>query len=224
MCQIALALENAQDKMIYNYDLNLQNIFYNHDESMMLKVGYFARISDFNSIREASFKVKQKTNKIEALINAAGMASMNIAIASPPEITKKIIETNLLGTIFTNQIFAPMIIRNKGGSIINFSTLAVKLGIQGESIYIASKAGVEGYSRSLARELSDFNVTVNCIAPGPIRTDLLRGVDEDKVDNIIKSQVFRKVLEIEDVVDQVNLLLSKEAKYISGQVISVGGF
>ena len=71
--------------------------------------------------------------------------------------------------------------------------------------------------------LNSFNITVNCIAPGPIRTDLLRGVSEDKVQGIIKRQIFTKVLSNEDVVDQVNLILSDEAKYLTGQVIAVGG-
>ena len=181
-------------------------------------------VSSYESIKNAAREVKKNNNnKVFALINAAGMASMNIAFATPYETSKKIVETNLLGAIYTNQIFGPMIIRNGGGRIINFSTLAVRLGIEGESIYIASKAGVEGFSRSLARELSDFNITVNCIAPGPIRTDLLRGVSEDKVQAIIKRQIFKKVLTEKDVVDQVNLLLSDGAKYLTGQVIAVGG-
>ena len=117
-----------------------------------------------------------------------------------------------------------MLIRNKKGRIINFSTLAVKIGLEGEAVYVASKAGVEAFSRSLARELSNFNITVNCIAPGPIRTDILRGVSEEKLENIVKYQVFKKMLSKQDVVDQVSLLLSEESKYISGQVISVGGF
>ena len=184
---------------------------------------YECDVSNYESVKKSSLHVKKITNKISALINVAGMASMNITVATPSEISKKIIETNLLGTIFTNQVYAPMIIRNKGGRIINFSTLAVKLGIEGESIYAASKAGVETFSRSFARELSDFNITVNCIAPGPIRTDLLRGVPENKIQDIIKRQIFTKVLAIPDVVDQVNLLLSNEAKFVSGEVIAVGG-
>ena len=124
-------------------------------------------VSD-DSIKNCSIEVKKRTNKIYALINAAGMASMNITLATPHSMTKKIIETNLLGAIYTNQIFGPMLIRNKKGRIINFSTLAVKIGLEGEAVYVASKAGVEAFSRSLARELSNFNITVNCIAPGPI--------------------------------------------------------
>ena len=180
-------------------------------------------ISDFASIKSAYEIIKKRYKKIYALINVAGIASMNLAIAMPEDITRKIINTNLLGTIFLNQIFSPMLIRNNKGRIINFSTVAVKLGIKGESVYTASKAGVESYSRVLAKELSSFNITVNCIAPGPINTDLTAGVNSKQLENIINQQIIQKQLHPSDVMDQVELLLSEKAKNITGEVIVVGG-
>ena len=180
-------------------------------------------ISDLNSVKSAFQEIKKISNKAFAFINVAGIASMNLALATPEETIRKIINVNLIGSIFTSQIFSPMIIRNGGGRIINFSTIAVKLGIKGESIYTASKAGVEAYSRTLARELSAFNITVNCIAPGPIKTDLLNGVTDKQIKNITDQQIFNKTMQPIDVVDIINVLLSKEAKHISGQVLAVGG-
>lgn len=184
---------------------------------------YECDISDLKSVKLAASKIKKIDNKLYAIINVAGIASMNIALATPEETVRKIIDINLLGTIFVNQTFAPFIIRNNFGRIINFSTIAVRLGIKGESVYIASKAAVEGFSRSLARELSSFNITVNCIAPGPIKTDLLRGVSDKQIKDITDQQIFNKTMLPSDVVDYVNLLLSIEAKHISGQVLYVGG-
>ena len=180
-------------------------------------------ISDFHSVKQAAKKIKKISNKLYAFINVAGIASMNLALATPESMTRKIININLLGTIFTNQTFAPLIIRNKKGRIINFSTIAVKLGTKGESIYIASKAGVEGFSKSLARELSSFNITVNCIAPGPIKTDLLRGVSDKQIKDITNQQIFKKTMLPYDIVNCVDLLLSEEAEHISGQVLGFGG-
>lgn len=180
-------------------------------------------VSDYDSIKEAVKNIKKIDNKIFAFINCAGIASMNLALATPKEATNKIVGINLMGTIFTNQIFAPMIIRNGGGRIINFSSLAVHLGIKGESVYIASKAGVESFSRSLARELSPFNITVNCIAPGPIKTDLLRGVTNNQISTIVNQQIIQKICDETDVVNQVNLLLDEKSDKLTGQVISVGG-
>lgn len=180
-------------------------------------------ISNMDSVKSAANKIKKINNKLFAYINVAGIASMNLALATPEKTIRNIIDTNLIGTIFTNQAFAPLIIRNNGGRIINFSTIAVKLGIKGESVYTASKAGVEGFSRSLARELSPFNITVNCISPGPIRTDLLKGVSDKQIKNITDQQIFNKTMLPSDVVDYVSLLLSDEAKHVSGQVMGVGG-
>ena len=180
-------------------------------------------IGNFDSIKSAHEIIKQKYKKIYALINVAGIASMNLAIAMPEDITRKIINTNLLGTIFLNQIFSPMLIRNNEGRIINFSTIAVNLAIKGESVYTASKAGVESYSRTLAKELSSFNITVNCVAPGPIKTDLTAGVTNKQLEKIINQQIIQKQLNPSDIMDQVELLLSEKARYITGEVITVGG-
>jgi 3-oxoacyl-[acyl-carrier protein] reductase len=81
-------------------------------------------------------------------------------------------------------------LRQKSGSIINFSTTAVALGLKGESIYAASKAGVEGFTRSFAREMADFNVKVNCIAPGPIGTSLLKGITINEIQKIAPQQII----------------------------------
>ena len=107
--------------------------------------------------------------------------------------------------------------------IINFSTMAVSLGLKGESVYLASKAGVEGFSRSFAREAADFNVRVNCISPGPINTDLIKGVPSEKIDRIVSQQVIPKQFAPSDVCDLVELLLDNKSASLSGQVLNVGG-
>ena len=93
---------------------------------------------------------------------------MNMAVTTDQSTVQKLIQTNLVGTINSCQLFAPLMLRNKRGCFINFSTIAVALGLKGESIYAASKSGVEAFSRSFAREMADFNVRVNCIAPGQL--------------------------------------------------------
>lgn len=180
-------------------------------------------ISNLNSIKSAANEIKKIDKKAYAFINAAGVASMNLALATPEEIIKKIIDINLVGTIFGSQVFSPFLIRNGKGRIINFSTIAVKLGIKGEAVYVASKAGVEAYSRTLAKELSPFKITVNCIAPGPIKTDLIKGVTDEQIKIITDQQIFNKIMTSNDIVDIVKLLLSEESKHISGQSFAVGG-
>lgn len=175
------------------------------------------------SIKSVIQHLKHQKITVTGLINAAGVASMNLAITTPTDITQKIIQTNLLGTLYCCQLFSPLMIRNKGGRIINFSTIAVALGLKGESIYVASKAGVEGFSRSFAREMSDFNITVNCIAPGPIDTDLIRGVPTNKIQQIVKQQIINRQFTPQDICSVVNLLLSQESESLTGQVLHIGG-
>jgi len=182
-----------------------------------------ADISDYTSVKSIRTYLKKEKKEINALINVAGIASLNLALSTPESISRKIIETNLLGTIFTNQIFAPMIIKAGGGRIINFSTIAVQLGLKGESIYIASKAGVEGFTRVFAKEVASFNVTVNCIAPGPIKTDLLRGVTDKQIQKIVDQQAITTTFVPSDVVKTIKLLLSENSSNITGQVIHIGG-
>jgi 3-oxoacyl-[acyl-carrier protein] reductase len=95
--------------------------------------------------------------------------------------------------------------------------------LKGESIYAASKAGVEGFTRSFAREMADFNVTVNCIAPGPIDTNLLKGITSEQIQKIVSQQIIPRQFTPEAVSDLVELLLDPRGKSLSGQVLHVGG-
>ena len=180
-------------------------------------------VSDYASVKNASKEVKRMKKPVKAFINAAGVASMNMAVTTDESTVQKLIQTNLVGTIYCCQLFAPIMLRQKQGSFINFSTIAVALALKGESVYAASKAGVESFSRTFAREMADFNVRVNCIAPGPIRTDLLRGITDSQIEKITSQQVIPKQFQKSDVCDLVELLLDEKSTSLSGQVLNVGG-
>ena len=180
-------------------------------------------VSDYASVKNASREIKRMKKPIKAFINAAGVASMNMAVTTDESTVQKLIQTNLVGTIYCCQLFAPLMLRQKYGSFINFSTIAVALALKGEAVYAASKAGVESFSRTFAREMADFNVRVNCIAPGPIRTDLLRGITDEQIKKITSQQVIPKQFQKSDVCDLVELLLNDKAASLSGQVLNVGG-
>ena len=180
-------------------------------------------VSDYEGVKAIAQKLRKEKRVLQGVINAAGIASMNLAVTTPPSMTQKLIQTNLVGTIHCCQLFAPLMIRKKAGSIINFSTIAVALGLKGESIYAASKAGVEGFSRAFAREMADFNIRVNCVAPGPIKTDLLRGVSDEQIDAIVSHQIIPKIFQPGDVSDLCEFLLSSKSASLSGQLLHVGG-
>jgi 3-oxoacyl-[acyl-carrier protein] reductase len=180
-------------------------------------------VSSYESVKLVAQKLKKDGATVRGLVNAAGIASMNLAVTTPPKVSQSIINTNLLGTIYCCQLIAPLMIRKKQGSIINFSTIAVALGLKGESIYAASKAGVEGFTRSFAREMADFNVKVNCIAPGPIDTDLLKGISPGQIEKIVSKQIIPKQFEPSSIADLVELLIDRRSDSLSGHVLHVGG-
>jgi 3-oxoacyl-[acyl-carrier protein] reductase len=181
-----------------------------------------ADVSDYESL-SAAFHDIRRDRSVYALINAAGIASMNLLLTTPWQTIERIVETNLLGTIYASQLIAPALIRRGIGRIINFSTIAVAIGLKGESVYVASKAGVEGFSRSFAREMAPYGVTVNVIAPGPVDTDLIAKVPLEKIQAVVDRQVISRKAGPEDVLRTVRMLMAADSDMLSGQVFHIGG-
>lgn len=179
-------------------------------------------VGDPSAVAQALGDV-QKDAALYGLINAAGVASMNLVVSTPAPTAERVIRVNLLGTIHCCSALAKRFMRNKTGRIINFSTIAVPLGLKGEAIYVASKAGVEGFSRTFAREMADFGVTVNTIAPGPMDTALIAGIAPAKIAAIIERQIIQQPLGPPEVLDLVDFLLSSKSRMLSGQVLNIGG-
>jgi 3-oxoacyl-[acyl-carrier protein] reductase len=180
-------------------------------------------VSDYISVKKAALEIKKMKTQVKAFINAAGIVSTNMAVATDESSVQKLIQTNLVGTIYCCQLFAPMMLRQKQGIFINFSTIAVALALKGESVYAASKAGVEAFSRNFAREIADFNVRVNCIAPGPIPTDMLKDITDTQIEKITSQQLIPKMFQKSDICDLVEILIDERASSLSGQVLNVGG-
>ena len=180
-------------------------------------------VAVYESVKAAAKELRKSRNQVEAVVNVAGVASMNLALTTDHATVARLISTNLIGTINVCQLLAPLMIRQRQGSFINFSTIAVALGLQGESVYAASKAGVETFSRVFARELADFNIRVNCIAPGPIKTDLLRGITDNQIEAIISQQISQRAFKPADISALVEMLLDERSSSLTGQVLNVGG-
>ena len=180
-------------------------------------------VTDPHALRVLAQRLLAEGRGVSVLINAAGIASMNLALTTPPATAEAIVKTNLLGTIYTCQQFVPHMIRAKAGRVINFSTIAVPLALEGESVYVASKAGVEAFTRTFAREVAGFGITVNCIAPGPIDTDLIKGVPDVKIQRIVDRQVIKRKFSPAEVCALADMLMSESASTLTGQVFHLGG-
>lgn len=172
---------------------------------------------------EAVFKALKRDPGFYGVVNAAGIASMNLVLATPTATMQRVVATNLLGTMYASASAGRLLARRKRGRIVNFSTIAVQLGLKGEAVYVASKSGVEGFTRAFAREMADFGVTVNALAPGPIDTDLIRGVDRTQIDHVVAQQVIPEMATPDTVWNLVNYLLQDRSAALSGQVLNVQG-
>ena len=180
-------------------------------------------ILDYDQILELSRDLNNKSIKPVVLINCAGVASLNLFLMTPKEVVEKIFNTNVLGTIYITQIIAKNMIQNNFGRIVNFSSIAAKHVIIGESIYASSKAAIENLTRGVAKELAPFNVTVNCISPGPIDTNLIKKISSDQISKVLKFQIHEKMQEKNDILKIVCWIISEESQAVTGQVFNVGG-
>ena len=160
---------------------------------------------------------------VDALINNAGIASMNHTLLTPAATVNKVLSTNVVGTFLFCREMAKLMRGSKDGRIVNFTTVAHPLNLEGEAIYAASKAAVESLTRILARELADMTITVNAIGPTPIATDLIKGVPSEKMDALIQRQAIRRMGRFADVSNTIDFFLRPESNFVTGQVLYLGG-
>ena len=180
-------------------------------------------VSDEDAVITMARKIKASHGKVEALLNNAGIASMNHALLTPASTVNRILQTNVVGTFLFCREMSKLMRRTNNGRIINFTTVAHPLNLEGEAIYAASKAAVESLTRILARELAELKITVNAIGPTPIETDLIRGVPPEKMDALLARQALNRMGEVRDVINVVDFYLREESDFITGQVLYLGG-
>jgi 3-oxoacyl-[acyl-carrier protein] reductase len=113
--------------------------------------------------------------------------------------------------------------KSKSGRIVNFTSVAVPLDLEGESVYAASKSAVVTFTRILARELAPANITVNAVGPTPVMTDLIRSVPKDKLDRLLKRQAIHRYGAFKDISNVIDFFIRPESDFVTGQVIYLGG-
>lgn len=160
---------------------------------------------------------------LDVLINNAGTARMLPVALTPPATVRDILSVNFLGTYLVTHSAIRLMRKSTCGRIVNFTSVAVPLRLEGEAIYAAAKSAVETLTRVLARELGPMGITCNAIGPTPIRTDLIRNVPEEKLQALIARQPIPRWAEPSDVINLVEFLLRPESRMITGQVIYLGG-
>ncbi len=159
----------------------------------------------------------------DILINNAGITSDQIFLRMKNEDWDNVIDTNLNGVFNLSKIFVKNMIKNKKGRIINISSISGLMGNPGQVNYSSSKSALNGFTKSLAKELGSRNITVNCIAPGFIETDMTSFLEEDAKQRIEETIPLGRLGKAEDIAKLVAFLASDEASYITGQTISIDG-
>jgi 3-oxoacyl-[acyl-carrier protein] reductase len=180
-------------------------------------------ITAANNLKSFIRKSISENGDIYGLINNAAVAQEGI-LATLPEIEiHKMIAINLEGAIRLTRLCLRNMILTPGGRIINISSIIGSRGYNGLSVYSATKAGLDGFTRSLARELGQRQITVNSVAPGYMQTDMSSGLSEDRLKQIVRRTPMKKLAGIEDIIPLVKFLLSESAGMITGQTIMIDG-
>jgi 3-oxoacyl-[acyl-carrier protein] reductase len=184
---------------------------------------YAVDVADHAAVQKIGAQILEDFGKIDILVNNAGVMRDGLSMRMSIEDWDTVINTNLKGAFnFVQALERPMI-KRRSGRIINISSVIGLIGNAGQTNYAASKAGLIGLTKSLARELASRNITVNAVAPGFITTDMTAGLSEE-IKKTIQAQIpLGKTGEPEDVANAVAFLVSAEANYITGQVLCVDG-
>lgn len=188
-------------------------------EVLMLK----ADVSNFAECEELIKTSVEKFSKIDVLVNNAGITKDGLIAMMKEDAFNKVIDVNLKGTFNVTRNVVPYMMKKRSGAIINLSSVVGVSGNAGQSNYAASKAGIIGFTKSLAKELAARNIRVNAVAPGFIDTDMT-SVLSDKVKENINGQIpLKRMGDATEVANAVYFLADEQSSYITGQVLNVDG-
>ena len=183
-------------------------------------------VSNLNTnenVQNFSDELENKNYIIDVLINNAGITKDNLFLRMKDEEWDDVINVNLNSNFKLTKKILKGMIKNRWGRIINISSDAAKIGNSGQSNYVASKSAIEGLTRTLANEVASRGITVNCISPGFVDTEILKTIDEKTLQNMIEKIPLGRMGRIDEIASAVYFLSSEESAYITGQVLHVNG-
>ena len=206
--------------VIANYNKSEEQARTLQNENKNIEI-YKADVSKRDEVKTMVEYVINKYGKIDVLINNAGISEKKLFTEVTDEEWQKIINNNLYSVFCVTQEVLPNMIHNKKGCIINISSVWGMVGASCETIYSITKAGIDGMTKSLAKEVGPSNIRVNSIAPGIIDTDMNKNLDLEDIENIKKEIPLEKIGKVTDISRCIDWLISDE--YTTGQVISING-
>lgn len=180
-------------------------------------------VSNFEDCKKLVEEAINRMNHIDVLVNNAGITKDMLLMRMKPEDFNEVINVNLIGTFNMTKNVINYMMKERKGRIINVSSVVGIYGNAGQTNYAASKAGIIGFTKSLAKEVASRNILVNAIAPGFIQTDMTNILKENVKDEIAKTIPLKRMGTAKDVANVVKFLVSEDSSYITGQVIQVDG-
>ena len=180
-------------------------------------------VTSLETVQEITAKILDKHNRIDILINNAGITKDNLLLRMSEEDFDDVIRINLKGTFNFTKVVAKVMLKAKKGSIINISSIVGITGNIGQANYAASKAGVIGFTKSVAKELASRNINVNAIAPGYIATDMNDEMTEQAKGEVLSKIPMNRLGDVADIAGACLFLASSEANYITGQTLVIDG-
>lgn len=184
---------------------------------------YQVDVSNFQQVEQAINKVLEEFTKIDILVNNAGITRDNLLMRLSENDWETVLDTNLKSVFNTCRAIIRPMLKAKQGKVINISSVVGLTGNAGQANYAASKSGMIGFTKSLAKELASRNICINCIAPGFIETDMTNQLTQQQKETILSQIPLQRLGQPQDIANAVLFLASNYADYITGQVLTVDG-
>ena len=224
--QIAITLAKEVFDIAINYRKENEDLIETKKMVEDQKVKCFTVQGDVSSFEDSERMVNdiiEEFNHIDILVNNAGITKDMLLMRMKKEDFESVIGVNLVGTFNITKNVIPCMMKNRSGRIINVSSVVGISGNAGQTNYSASKAGIIGFTKSLAKEVGSRNILVNAVAPGFIETQMTDVLKEEVKEEISKTIPLKRMGTVEDVANVVKFLASKDSSYITGQVINIDG-
>ena len=224
--QIAITLSQQGYHIALNYrkeNEELESAKKQIEENQVECFAIKGDVSNFEDCEEFVKQVMEKFGRIDVLVNNAGITKDMLLMRMKKEDFEQVIDVNLVGTFNVTKNVVPYMLKARSGRIINISSVVGISGNAGQTNYAASKAGIIGFTKSLAKEVASRDILVNAVAPGFIETSMTEVLKDEVKEEIAKNIPLKRMGNAQDIANVVKFLTSEDSSYITGQVIHVDG-